>query len=554
VSLSVRLFLLGAVIALVAVVAATWATVRATTVAVHEEQQESLHADAQTYDALVGYSATHRSWSAAQPLVDRLARQHDGQVTVTDTTGRVLVSSSDEATSDPLDPGQARARIDPLDVDTTLLATAGPLQQEPSAGPVDTPCTGATVPSDCLDAFVAPTLALDSRVRTLDGPAGDAIYEGLGPKVNACLERAGLAPSATVLRSLSVSVPYADHQRRVERCLDDGLRAVLTPYVAPPALLHVTGAGSSAEVFWDLSGHNQRRILLLAGGVLLVTLLVCALLAATIVVPLRRLSAAALRAGDGDLSARVPEGRRDEIGRLARAFNRMADRRQQLEEARRRMVSDVSHELRTPLANVRGWVEAARDGVVDADQELMGSLLEESLHLQRLVDDLHDLALADAGELRLERQPVELRTFLEQVATSFQAAAREAGLTLAVDCSRAARVVADPVRLRQATTNLVANAIRHTPAGGRVTLGGRDGEVEVTDTGEGIPADELAHVFDRFRRVDPSRTRATGGSGLGLAIVRQLAEAHGGTASARSEVGRGTTVTLSLPDAPAPVR
>ncbi len=108
------------------------------------------------------------------------------------------------------------------------------------------------------------------------------------------------------------------------------------------------------------------------------------------------------------------------------------------------------------------------------------------------------------------------------------------------------------MRLRQATTNLVANALRHTPAGGRVTLRGSDGTVEIADTGEGIPADELPHVFDRFRRVDPSRTRATGGSGLGLAIVRQLAEAHGGTASARSAPGRGTTVTLALPDVSEP--
>jgi two-component system sensor histidine kinase BaeS len=112
-------------------------------------------------------------------------------------------------------------------------------------------------------------------------------------------------------------------------------------------------------------------------------------------------------------------------------------------------------------------------------------------------------------------------------------------------------VRADPVRLRQAVANLVANAIRHTPRGGRVTLRGEDGQVEVVDTGEGIPADELARVFERFRRVDPSRSRATGGSGLGLAIVRQIVEAHGGTATARSELGHGTTVCLSFPT-PAP--
>jgi len=180
----------------------------------------------------------------------------------------------------------------------------------------------------------------------------------------------------------------------------------------------------------------------------------------------------------------------------------------------------------------------------------MASLHEESLHLQRLVDDLHDLALADAGELRLEPEEVELAVFLDQVATSFGAAAAQADVELVTDCGPAARVQADPVRLRQAVANLVANAIRHTPRGGRVTLRGADGLVEVVDTGEGIPADELSRVFERFRRVDPSRSRATGGSGLGLAIVRQIAEAHGGTVTARSEVGVGTSIALMLPADP----
>jgi two-component system sensor histidine kinase BaeS len=539
-SLAVRLFLLGAVIALVAVVAATWATVRATTVAVHEEQQESLHADTQVYDALVGYAATHHSWSGADTLVHRLAAQHGGQVAVTDTTGRILVGSGADRTA--LEPDRARARVDPLEVDTALLSTSATSdQKEPVAEPA-TGCRRAVVPLDCVS-VVSPTLAVDSRVPRLSG----AEVEALEPMVNRCLMRARLPATAKMLRDLSVAVPYSVHHRKVARCLDGALRDTLGPHVAPPALLYVSGDGSSAEVFWDLDGRNQRRIALLAGGVLLVTLLLCALLAATIVVPLRRLSAAALRAGDGDLTARVPEGRRDELGRLARAFNRMADRRQQLEEARRRMVSDVSHELRTPLSNVRGWVEAAQDGVVAPDSELLASLHEESLHLQRLVDDLHDLSLGDAGELRLEVGTIELAAFLEQVATAFRPQATAAGVGISVDCVPGAVLRADPVWLRQAVGNLVANAVRHTGSGGRVELHGRPDSITVADDGEGIPPDELPHVFDRFRRVDPSRSRATGGSGLGLAIVRQIAEAHGGTATIASEPGLGTQVTLELP-------
>jgi two-component system sensor histidine kinase BaeS len=551
-SVSVRLFALGAVIALVAVGAATWATVRATTVAVQEEQQESFHTDAEIYDALVGYAATHRSWNGAASLVRKLARKHDGPVTITDTAGQVLLSST--GSTDALSPSDARARLDPLDVDTVLLVSppSGPgTAREASPSPVaEAPldaCTGEVGPSECGRATVTPTLALDPRIK---GPfTGDdrSAYVELQQHVRACLRDAGLPGRASLLANLTLVIPAADGTNVPTGCLDNALREALAPYVAPPALLHMSGAGSQAKVFWDLSGRSQQRIALLAGGVLLVTLLLCALLAATIVRPLRRMSTAALRAGDGDLTARVPVGRRDEIGELARVFNRMADRREQLEDGRRRLVSDVSHELRTPLSNLRGWVEAARDGIVEPDQELMASLHEETLHLQHLVDDLHDLALADAGELRLDTEPVELAVFLDQVATSFGAAAARAGVDLVVDCGPAPIMDADPVRLRQAVGNLVANAIRHTPAGGRVTLRGIEGTVEVSDTGEGIPSEELDTVFERFRRIDPSRSRSTGGSGLGLAIVRQIAEAHGGTASARREPGGGTAVTLSLP-------
>ena len=555
-SLVVRVFALGALIAVVAVAAATWATVRATTVAVHDQQQETLHADAASYDALLGYAATHRSWAGAGDLVDRLAREHGGTISVTDVDGAVLVSSSPDGPAH-LDPARARAHLDPLDVDTVLMRTSQDPAQSPATGstarepePVDEDCTGPVVPNECRQGVVGPTLALDPRIEgPFEGDGTRSAYADLQARVDACLTAAGLPPTSQLLDDLEVAVPYNDHRRVVSGCLDDALRTVLSADVAPPALLQVTGQGSTARVFWDLSGHSQRRILLLAGAVLVLTLLLCALLATTIAVPLRRMATAALRAGDGDLDARVPARRRDEVGQLARAFNQMADRRQQLEEARRQLVSDVSHELRTPLANVRGWVEAARDGVAEPDDELMDSLLEESLHLQRLVDDLHDLSLGDAGELRLERETVELGSFLEQVASSFRPSAREAGVALDVESAAGAIVVADPVRLRQAVANLVANAIRHTPGGGRVVLRGAADAIAVSDDGEGIPAEELPHVFDRFRRVDPSRSRATGGSGLGLAVVRQLVEAHGGSATATSKPGRGTEVTLRFPGA-----
>ncbi|MCL1871073.1 MAG: HAMP domain-containing histidine kinase, partial [Promicromonosporaceae bacterium] len=221
------------------------------------------------------------------------------------------------------------------------------------------------------------------------------------------------------------------------------------------------------------------------------------------------------------------------------------------ERLRRAMVGDVAHELRTPLASVRGWLEAAQDGLTPTDRRLVDSLHEEALHLQHLVADLQDLALADAGELRLHREQVGVAALLDQVVRGHGAVAAAKGVRLEVSADPATTLDADPLRLRQAVTNLVANAIRHTPSGGTVTVAGRHAGdavvVEVRDTGEGIAAADLPHVFERFWRADRSRTRGTGGSGLGLAIVRQVAELHGGTVTAASEPAQGSTFRLTLP-------
>ncbi len=241
----------------------------------------------------------------------------------------------------------------------------------------------------------------------------------------------------------------------------------------------------------------------------------------------------------------------DEIGRLSVAFNTMAGRRAELERLRKAMVSDVAHELRTPLSNIRGWLEAAEDGVVDNDGELLASVLEEALLLQHIIDDLRDLSAADAGELRLSKVPVPVTDVLAQTAHAHRADADASGVRLTVSADEAALVDADPVRLRQMTGNLLSNAIRHTPRGGTVALCARATEgsvrIDVADTGVGIAPDELPHVFERFWRAEKSRSRQTGGSGLGLSIVRKLAEAHGGTVTAHSAPGAGAVFRLTLP-------
>lgn len=277
-----------------------------------------------------------------------------------------------------------------------------------------------------------------------------------------------------------------------------------------------------------------------------------ALLGTRMIRPLRALAGAARRMTDGDLTARVSVRAGDEIGSVAAAFNTMSERREQSEGLRKAMVSDVAHELRTPLSNIRGWLEAAQDGLVVPDKELVGSLLDEAVLLQHVIDDLRDLSAADAGELRLRTAELDLTELLGQVTTAHRGNADAAGVTLATGAEGRPVVVADPVRLRQAVGNLVSNAVRHTPAGGTVTLRARTagaGQVviEVADTGSGIAPGDLPRVFDRFWRAEKSRSRQTGGSGLGLSIVRKLAEAHGGSVGATSVQGRGSVFTITLP-------
>jgi two-component system sensor histidine kinase BaeS len=249
----------------------------------------------------------------------------------------------------------------------------------------------------------------------------------------------------------------------------------------------------------------------------------------------------------------MPVTGKDEIGVLAVALNSLAERRERAEEQRTAMVSDVAHELRTPLTNIRSWLEAIEDGLATpvSDPALTGALLREALQLQAIIDDLQDLAVADAAGLRLTPETVPVADMLQQVIRAHGGGAEAGGVKLTADAPGRLEVTADPVRVRQALGNLVSNAIRYTPAGGNVSLvarrEGAEVVISVVDDGTGIAAADLPHVFDRFWRADRSRSRATGGSGLGLAIVRQIAQAHGGSVTARSVEGRGSVFVLRLP-------
>ncbi|MEU9605223.1 HAMP domain-containing sensor histidine kinase [Streptomyces sp. NPDC048057] len=354
----------------------------------------------------------------------------------------------------------------------------------------------------------------------------------------------------------------------VENCVDTARRDQLGSFVSSPALLFISDPDGAEVPGFDLSRENTARIAGAAALVLALTVGASVLAATRLVRPLRALTSAAQRMKDGGDAEPVPVRGDNEMGRLAAAFNDMAEHRARLEHQRREMVGDVAHELRTPLSTIRGWLEGAQDGVADLDPAFVSSLLEEAVQLQHIIDDLQDLAQADAGELRLSPVPVRIDELLPQVASAHAPRAEAAGVTLTVSeavseaeagvVEKAGELAADPVRLRQAVDNLVSNAVRHTPRGGTVTLrayeegegAGRRVAIEVSDTGSGIAADDLPYVFDRFWRADKSRNRRTGGSGLGLAIVRKLAEAHGGSATAASRVGQGSVFTLWIPALP----
>lgn len=207
--------------------------------------------------------------------------------------------------------------------------------------------------------------------------------------------------------------------------------------------------------------------------------------------------------------------------------------------------------FRNPLVTLQGTIEAVQDGVYPATPETVGSLLDETEQLRRIVDDLADLALADAGALRLQLEPVDLVAIARAVTEAQLAAAAVAGVSVRVDAPDAVLASADATRTRQVLVNLVGNALRHTPPGGAITIAvraaGPAAEITVTDTGEGIDEDDLTHIFDRFFRADASRSRATGGSGLGLTIASELVAAQHGTITAASRRGEGSCFTVALP-------
>lgn len=378
----------------------------------------------------------------------------------------------------------------------------------------------------------------------------------------------GSAGDAGLLRGESVALMTPDHERRwfagtgrPDDTIGLGIRADLF------------ANGSKTGTFYFLDEqvrelsrlrlsllHSTRALLIFSVLIFSVVALLAAFwMAGRFTRPLQELLTAIDRLGAGDLDARAPVARRDEYGRVAEAFNVMAESLRRTEDARRRLVADVAHELRTPLTIVRGRLDAAQQRGEPLGPEQLLPLQDELIRLTRLVEELHQLSLAEAKRLPLERRTTEVYELLARVIRHVapDAEARNIRLTLKRLTDHATLSI-DPNRMTQVFLNLIVNAVRYTPEGGSVTAyvdetagGGavprRLLRVTIADTGPGIAPEQLPFIFNRFYRTDDARSRVEGGMGLGLSIVKEFVEAHGGAIDVASEPGRGTVFAVTLP-------
>jgi signal transduction histidine kinase len=323
-------------------------------------------------------------------------------------------------------------------------------------------------------------------------------------------------------------------------------------------LLTLVGIGASTVVRWvfDAAGGSERHLPLRFVPFVFMALMIASMLLLTFFAVMRRVGSpmgdivsAAHRVGSGDYGVRLEERGPRFLRVVARSFNSMTAQLESQDQQRRQLMADIAHELRTPLSVIQGRLEGLVDGVYPRDEARMAELLEDTRMLTRLVDDLRTLANAEAGNLPLRKEPTDLSVLLHDSVASFAAEARDTQIDLRVEeATELPLVEIDPLRIREVLTNLIANAVRHTSAGGRILVtaeaeaaAGRV-QVAVVDTGSGIPPEELPRIFDRFYKGASSR-----GSGLGLTIARNLVLAHGGQISADSQPGRGTRIQFNLP-------
>jgi two-component system sensor histidine kinase BaeS len=387
-------------------------------------------------------------------------------------------------------------------------------------------------------------------VESVLSPDGDEPGPGPGPNRRfypfTLTTENGIVISPNGGYKIGDQVPQQDLAKGISITQDNKIIGVLVPIPMP-------FQGRPREVeFID----RTNRILLygaLIGAV--IALLLGIFLSRTLTRPIRELTRATHAVSEGDLSQQVPVRSNDELGELAKAFNKMSSELSRSVNTRKQMTADIAHELRTPLSLILGHAEAVHDGVLPPSRENFEIIREEAERLEHLVNDLRILSLADAGELSINPQTVEPERLLQEVAAIYQYQTQRKNITLDLDiASPLSNIEVDPGRMTQVLTNILDNALRHTPEGGRIVLSAKDKndqvELAIEDSGPGLNAEDIDRIFDRFYRTDISRQRDgdfPAGSGLGLAIARSIVQAHGGQLSAESEEGKGLKVIVRLP-------
>jgi two-component system sensor histidine kinase BaeS len=587
-----RSIVASVLVATVAIVATALLTLNVTQDSLERQRAHRENVDQGVVTRLLAFGRAHPDWIGVDTLLRRLAGQGQ-QLVVTDLHGQRLAATRGGGTT-PADPsavlnplgtvidaatrsvphsyrdlGLPKVFLDDRSAGDQLLTAA---QRYPAiavcarqSGDVSTSSVGLGSPivfvTACSDTAFVDTAVGSGTARSLARLNNTVVFDE-----GTCLGRRGVQslvarlaaerprPDAPTLASVSVPVDAATvtarqavATRRVwHDCATSTLTRHLSPVVAPEALLYIVGSQPARDGIVDRIGRIRITGALLA---ILVAAVVASLLASRQVLhPVRRLTAATQQMATGQLSTRVEIQGRDEVATLARSFNDMAQALADAEEQRRRMVDDIAHELRTPLTNIRGYLEAGQDGVLPRDDGWNASLLEEATLLQHVVDDLQTLAQADAGRLTVHVDTDDLAGTVDLAIQAMTGYAASRGVRIERTGS-AATAPHDRMRLRQVVGNLLANAIRYAPPASVVTVdveGGDPAALTVRDRGPGIAPEHLPHVFERFYRADPSRTRDTGGSGLGLAIVEQLVHAHGGTVTAFNAPDGGAVFRVGL--------
>ncbi|MEU8004315.1 HAMP domain-containing sensor histidine kinase [Catellatospora sp. NPDC049111] len=542
-SFRLRVIALVMFIAVTATAATAWLTLQQASREFDRTVSASAEQQALITGRLADFARTRGDWDGVADRVRELSLQTGQRVQVTTVSGAVV------ADSDVLAGSPARGVTGP-----PLLVDPRPMWQPlPKYG---APAGAKAVLLATFEYRVGLRLAAclteaGIGVRLADAGVGIPMPQPVEytARSKACEVEAREQAFPDIDRVFEAELLACQHQaEQTVPCLQDAFSRAVGAYAPAPMRVYLGAAEQPSPRL------PVRSVVLTAAVVALTAVGASWLLSRRVLRPIGALTAASARVGEGKLTERVPVRGHDELAGLARSFNRMADSLQHSEELQRRMISDVAHELRTPLANLRGYLEALKDGVLPPSPELFDSLHDEAVLQQRIVDDLQDLALAEAGVLTYQKTRLDLGELVATCRTAHAALAAAAGVVLTAEGDGPRWVHADPDRLRQVIGNLIRNALAATASGGTITLGvSSDGDrhlVRVTDTGSGIAEQDLPHLFDRLWRADRARGRGeryTTGSGLGLSIARQIIADHGGTVDVVSVLGVGTTFTIGLP-------